>query len=83
MAQSMEEAKSFELSDYLSFVLRRGSEDSADRESLEFEVSVQRTLTDEIFFRIHFENPSKVSTGSKLDQLVVEIEDEEFFTRTD
>ena len=67
----------------MSFKLRRGSEDSATPEELKFYVSVEKMEGDKLYFKIKFENPTKVSSGSKKDMLVATIEDISFFCSAD
>ena len=47
----------FELSDFLLFELRRGDENSAPVQDLNFSVLVERKETDELFMKVEFEKP--------------------------
>ena len=67
----------------MSFQLRRGDEDSATPEDLKFEVSLYKMEGDELYLKIKFENPTKVSSGSKKDMLVATVEDISFFCSAD
>ena len=82
----MEEAigsDSFNLEDYMAFELRRGDQFAADPKDLAFDVVVKRKISDELEFKINFENPYMVSTGQHNDILVCEIKDDPFFSRVD
>ena len=82
----MEEAigsDSFNLEDYMAFELRRGDQFAADPKDLSFDVVVKRKISDELEFKIDFENPYMVSTGQHNDILVCEIKDDPFFSRVD
>ena len=67
----------------MSFQLRRGGEDSAIPEELKFDVFVDRMEGDKLYFKMKFENPNKVSTGSKKDMIVATVEDISFFCSAD
>ena len=67
----------------MSFQLRRGGEDSATPEELKFEVFVDKMERDKLYFKVKFENPTKVSNGSKKDMLVATVEDISFFCSAD
>ncbi len=69
----------FDLSQYLKFEVQRGDEDSADSEELSFNVVSKELKNDFLYFDLEFENPTKVSTGSQKDVMVVTIEDDAFF----
>ena len=75
-----EDDDTFELSDFLSFELQRGSEDSADIEDLAFKVKSKEVRDDMLYFDFEFEKPEKVSTGERKDVMVVTIMDDSFFT---
>ena len=72
----------FNLEDYLAFELRRGDEYAAPHRDLEFDVTVQRKLHDELELKLDFKNPSMVSRGRKNDVLIVEVQDNSFFSKT-
>lgn len=61
----------------------RGDELSAATSELGFEVSIEEITGDTMYFKLHFENPTRVSIGSVQDVLVATIEDEEFFCSND
>jgi len=65
------------------FELRRGDEDSAPAQDLNFFVSVDRRESDEMVMKVDFEHPEKVSIGTKPDLIIAEIADPYFFSRVD
>ena len=73
----------FDLGDAIAFELRRGDDDSAVIEDLNFFVSVERRDSDEMAMKIDFENPGQVSIGTKPDAIVAEITDAYFFSKVD
>ena len=73
----------FDLGNYLTFELRRGEEDSAPAEKLDFTVFVDSVDGDKMNFKVKFENPTMVSIGSRKDELIGVILDESFFCSDD
>ena len=77
------EDEAFDLSKYLSFVVARGSDDSALPEELNFSVHSISVENELLYFKLEFENPLKVSTGSLHDTIQITVEDVSFFTVLD
>lgn len=73
----------FDLSKYLSFMIAPGSEDSAAPEELNFSVHSISVENELLYFKLKFDNPLKVSTGSLLDTMQITVEDASFFTVLD
>lgn len=71
--------KVFDLSPYIEFELRRGEEDSAPVEVLEFTATVVEIKGDSVTFMLEFENPNKVSIGSNPDIIIMIIISTDFF----
>ena len=71
--------QTFNLSNYLTFEIERGAEDSADGEDLAFEVASEQISNDQLNFRLSFENPLKVSIGTRKDIMIITIVDDAFF----
>lgn len=74
------EQSGFDLSQYISFELRRGDEDSAPADKLGYNVIVNSLDEDRIYLDLQFENPDQVSIGSKKDVVIGTIQDESFFS---
>ena len=72
--------ETFDLSDFMTFEIQRGAEDSADSEDLAFVVTSAEIENNMLNFKLEFENPSKVSTGTRKDIMIVTIMDDSFFT---
>ena len=64
VSESDNEAIDFNLSNYLSFKLYRGSEDSALDEWFKYEARLNLEATDTIDIQFDFSEPKKVSRGS-------------------
>ena len=80
LASNATNVDDFNLSDFLKFEVLRGGEDSADIQVLNFNVSSQGVIYDELSFKIKFENPDYVSIGSMSDILTVEVVNPTFFS---
>ena len=64
----------------IAFELRRGDEDSAPAEFLNFKVIVKDLIGDELNMKFEFENPDKISIGSQPDAVIAEITNADFFS---
>ena len=67
----------------MAFTLRRGAEDSAPKDLLKFDVTIDRLEEDKLYFRFIFENPSKVSIGTLKDVIIATVLDVSFFCSAD
>ena len=73
----------FDLSQVMAFELRRGDEDSARIEDLNFTVNVPKIDGDELKMKFEFEHPEKVSIGSIPDAIIAEVINADFFSQAD
>ena len=78
-----DEVNVFGLSNFLQFKLRRGGEDSALVDQLNFNVTSIGVVDDQLTFTIKFDSPGVVSIGSKPDKLLIEIVNPSFFSSSD
>ena len=78
-----ENVDKFELTDYLTFTVERGHEDSADIEYLTFDVSTTSIEDSIMNFKLAFKHPLKVSIGARKDVLKITVMDDSFFTSKD
>ena len=67
----------------IKFELRRGDEDSAPPEELDFQVIVSNIIGDELKMRYEFKKPGMVSIGSQPDVIIAEITNANFFSQAD
>ena len=81
--QSVSDSSGFDLGKYITFELRRGDEDSADADKLNFDIVIDDVSDDRMYFKMEFENPKMVSIGSKKDIVVGTIQNEDFFCSAD
>ena len=67
----------------MAFELKRGAEDSAPPEQLQFSIFVNDLDNDSLYLQTEFENPTMVSIGSKKDVIEATILDISFFCSSD
>ena len=64
----------------IAFELRRGDEDSAPPNDLNFSVKVNDLVGSELSMKFEFEKPEKISIGSDQDVIIAEIVNADFFS---
>ena len=69
-----------DLDSFLTFELVRGSEDSSPSDQLTFSVEVTEIRNDDLHFKIMFDNPLSISSGSSKDIMIITSQDEAFFS---
>ena len=80
MSKQTKQAVAFELAQIIAFELRRGGEDSAPVEYLNFDAVVKDLIGDELIMKFEFEHADKISIGSQSGVIIAEITNADFFS---